>query len=167
MTVLHSCFMRTRIRNIAGLVGFLALCLSVAAIGGAVTRTSVYDWYQQLAKPVFTPPDWVFSPVWIFLYLLMGISAWLVWRRADPDSRRSPLAAFGIQLSLNLIWSFVFFGARSIGWALIEIAFLWIAIAVTIRLFWRIDRLASGLLVPYIIWVTFAAILNASIYALN
>jgi translocator protein len=158
---------RTRIKNFVALAGFLALCLSVAAIGGAVTRTSVYDWYQALVKPPFTPPDWVFSPVWITLYVLMGLAAWCVWRRVEPDRRRSPLSAFGIQLGLNLAWSFIFFGARSIGWALIEIGFLWAAIAVTIRLFWRIDRLAGGLLVPYILWVSYAAVLNASIYALN
>jgi len=159
--------MKLLFENLASLCGFLLLCLSVSAIGGAVTHTSVNNWYQALEKPSFTPPDWIFSPVWITLYLLMGLSAWLVWRRTDRKSRRSPFAVFGAQLALNLAWSFIFFGARSIGWALIEIGFLWIAIAFNIFLFWRIDRLAGWLLVPYILWVTFAAVLNNSIYTLN
>ena len=159
--------MQTRFRNIASLGGFLVLCLSVSAIGGAVTRTSVYDWYQELAKPHFTPPDWVFAPVWITLYLLMGFSAWLIWRRAGLAGGRTPLTVFGVQLALNLAWSFVFFGARLIGWAAIELGFLWVAIAFNIWVFWRIDRLASVLLVPYFLWASFAGVLNTSIYILN
>lgn len=156
-----------RARDIAGLAGFLALCLSVSALGGAVTRTSVYGWYQELAKPPFTPPDWVFAPVWITLYLLMGISAWRVWRRTAPGRRRLPMTVFGIQLCLNLAWSVIFFGARSVGWALVEIVLFWISIAVTMRVFWAIDRSAGGLLAPYLLWVAFAAVLNASIVVLN
>ena len=159
--------MQTRFQNIASLGGFLALCLAVSAIGGVVTRTAVNDWYQELAKPSFTPPDWVFTPIWITLYLLMGVSVWLVWWRAENRNRRVPMTAFGVQLALNLAWSFIFFGARSIGWAAIELGFLWVAIAVNISVFWGIDRLASGLLVPYFLWASFAAVLNISIYALN
>ena len=107
--------MQTRFQNIASLGGFLALCLAVSAIGGVVTRTAVHDWYQELAKPSFTPPDWVFAPIWITLYLLMGVSVWLVWWRAENRNRRVPMTAFGVQLALNLAWSFIFFGARSIG----------------------------------------------------
>ena len=127
--------MQTRFQNIASLGGFLALCLAVSAIGGVVTRTAVHDWYQELAKPSFTPPDWVFTPIWITLYLLMGVSVWLVWWRAENRNRRVPMTAFGVQLALNLAWSFIFFGARSIGWAAIEIGFLWVAIAVNISVF--------------------------------
>ena len=159
--------MQARFQNIASLGGFLALCLAVSAIGGVVTRTAVHDWYQELAKPSFTPPDWVFAPIWITLYLLMGVSVWLVWWRAENRNRRVPMTAFGVQLALNLAWSFIFFGARSIGWAAIELGFLWVAIAVNISVFWGIDRLAGGLLVPYFLWASFAAVLNISIYALN
>ena len=159
--------MQTRFQNIASLGGFPALCISVSAIGGVVTRTAVHDWHQELAKPSFTPPDWVFAPIWITLYLLMGVSVWLVWLRAEIRNRRVPMTAFGVQLALNLAWSFIFFGARSIGWAAIELGFLWVAIAVNISVFWGIDRLAGGLLVPYFLWASFAAVLNISIYALN
>jgi benzodiazapine receptor len=159
--------MQTRFQNIASLGGFLVLCLSVSAIGGVVTRTAVHDWYQELAKPHFTPPDWVFAPVWITLYLLMGFSAWLIWRRVGLAGGRTPLTVFAVQLALNLAWSFVFFGARLIGWAAIELGFLWVAIAFNIWVFWRIDRLASVLLVPYFLWASFAGVLNTSIYILN
>lgn len=157
----------TRFRDLAGLAGFVALCLLVSAAGGWVTRTSVGTWYQELAKPAFTPPDWVFAPAWVTLYVLMGIAAWRVWRRAGFAGARIPLAIFAGQLALNLAWSVLFFGARAPGWALLEIGFLWIAIALTIRAFWAVDRWAGSLLVPYIAWVSFAALLNASVYALN
>jgi len=159
--------MQARFQNIASLGGFLALCLAVSAIGGVVTRTAVHDWYQELVKPSFTPPDWMFAPIWITLYLLMGVSVWLVWWRAENRNRRVPMTAFGVQLALNLAWSFIFFGARSIGWAAIELGFLWVAIVFNISVFWGIDRLAGGLLVPYFLWASFAAVLNISIYALN
>ncbi len=159
--------MKDRFTDIASFFGFTALCLLISAIGGAVTLTSVNTWYQELIKPSFTPPDWVFSPVWIILYFLMGISVWLVWRETGQKSKKLPIFVFGVQLGLNLAWSFIFFGARSIGWALIEISFLWVAIAINIFLFWRINNLACWLLVPYILWVTFAVILNISIFELN
>jgi tryptophan-rich sensory protein len=159
--------MKSRFTDIVSLFGFSAFCLLISAIGGAVTLTSVNSWYQDLIKPVFTPPDWVFSPVWIILYLLIGISAWLVWRSHWDKSKKFPFFVFGVQLALNLSWSFIFFGARSVGWALINISFLWVAIVVNIFLFWRINSLAGWLLVPYILWVTFAFILNNSIYELN
>jgi benzodiazapine receptor len=159
--------MKNRFIDIISLCGFSAFCLFISAIGGAVTLTSVNSWYQDLIKPSFTPPDWVFSPVWITLYLLMGISAWLVWRQTDHKSKQLPLSVFGVQLALNLAWSFIFFGARLVGWALIEISFLWVAIVINIYLFWRINNLAGWLLIPYILWVTFAVILNSSIYVLN
>ncbi len=159
--------MRIQSSNFTSLSGFVALCLSISAIGGAVTHTSVNTWYQELEKPIYTPPDWVFSPVWISLYLMMGISAWLIWLNADSKARRYPLTVFGVQLVLNLAWSFIFFGARAVGWAFIEICFLWIAIAANIRVFWQVDKLAGWLLVPYIMWVTYAVVLNGAIYSLN
>jgi len=159
--------MQKRLQKVTSLIGFIALCLAISGIGGAVTRLSVHDWYQDLDKPPFTPPDWAFAPVWIALYFSMGISAWLVWWRAEDHNRRIAMTAFGGQLALNLAWSFIFFGAQSIGWAAIELVVLWSAVVVTIYLFWKIDRLAGGLLVPYFIWTSYAFALNVSIYVLN
>ena len=143
---------------------FLGACFAAGSTGGLFPPG---EWYRKLDKPSWTPPDWVFAPIWITLYLLMGVSVWLVWWRAENRNRRVPMTAFGVQLALNLAWSFIFFGARSIGWAAIELGFLWAAIAVNISVFWGIDRLAGGLLVPYFLWASFAAVLNISIYALN
>ena len=159
--------MRVRLQKITSLFGFFALCLTISGVGGAVTRLSVHDWYQELDKPPFTPPDWVFAPVWIALYLLMGVSAWLVWWRAKPHNRRGAMLAFGVQLALNLAWSFIFFGTRSIGWAAIELAVLWMAVVANLYLFWKIDRLACSLLVPYFFWTSYALMLIISIYVLN
>lgn len=159
--------MPRHMRDFVGLIGFVGLCLTVAAAGGAVTQTSVHDWYQTLAKPAFTPPDWLFAPVWTTLYVLMAVAAWRVWRKADGGLGSRPLAMFGLQLGLNLIWSFIFFGARSIGWALVEIVLLWIAVAVTTRSFRHADRIAGGLFVPYLLWVTYAMVLNASLAMMN
>jgi len=154
-------------RDLAGFAFWLALCLGVSGIGGAITRTSVSDWYQRLSKPSFNPPDWVFTPVWISLFTLMGVSAWLVWRRTGFRRGRVPLAWFGMQLALNLAWSGLFFGIRSVGWALIEIVALWIAILLTVISFYRVDMAAGLFLVPYLLWSSFAVALNASIWWLN
>lgn len=153
-------------KNAAALAGFILLCLLVAAVGGAVTASSVGTWYQGLAKPSFNPPDWVFGPVWTTLYVLMAIAAWRVWR-LELARRRPALALWALQLALNLCWSFVFFGARAIGPALAEIVVLLAAILATLVLFWRLDRLAGALLVPYAAWVAFAAVLNAALWRLN
>ena len=154
-------------RDIFGLVGFVVLCLSVSAIGGAVTATSVDTWYQSLSKPPFNPPDWVFGPVWITLYIFMAIAAWRVWRAERFLMKRQALLAFFVQLGLNLAWSFIFFGAQRIGLALVEIVLLLAAIVVNAVLFWRIERLAGALLVPYVLWVGFAAGLNFALWVLN
>jgi tryptophan-rich sensory protein len=156
-----------RLRDIAGFTCWLGLSLGVAAIGGAITRTSVSDWYQGLAKPSFNPPDWAFTPVWISLFILMGISAWLIWRRIGFARGAVPLTAFGLQLALNLAWSFLFFGLRSVGWALAEIVVLWPAILMTVIGFYRVSPAAGLLLVPYLLWSSFAVALNASIWWLN
>jgi tryptophan-rich sensory protein len=145
----------------------MALCVGVLAIGGAITRTSVSDWYQGLSKPWFNPPNWVFAPVWTSLFILMGVSAWLVSRRTGFGRGRRPLAWFGVQLALNLAWSFLFFGLRSVGWALVEIVVLWIAILTTVIGFYRVNALAGLLLVPYLLWSSFAVALTAAIWWLN
>jgi benzodiazapine receptor len=156
-----------RSRNVFALLGFIALCLAVAAIGGAVTATSVDSWYAALAKPSFNPPGWLFGPVWTALYLVMAFAAWRVWRARGLAGARAALGLWALQLALNLCWSFVFFGARMIGAALAEIAVLLLAILATLALFWRIDRMAGWLMVPYAAWVGFATILNAALWRLN
>jgi tryptophan-rich sensory protein len=154
-------------RDAAALAGFVALCLAAGATGGAVTRTSVGTWYAALDKPAFTPPDWVFGPVWTALYVMMAVAAWRVWRRADAAGARPALGLWALQLALNLCWSFLFFGARLVGAALAEIAVLFVAILATALLFRRVDRAAAWLLAPYAAWVAFAALLNAAIWILN
>jgi len=154
-------------RDLIALVGFIVLCFGVAAAGGAATASSVGSWYAGLVKPSFNPPDWVFGPVWTALYLMIAVAGWRVWRRRGQPGARVALTAWGVQLALNLGWSLVFFGARLIGAALVEIVVLLAAIVVTAVLSWRIDRVAGGLLVPYIAWVGFATLLNASLWRLN
>lgn len=154
-------------RDVLGLVLFVALCLLVSALGAAVTATSVGSWYQTLEKPLFNPPDWVFAPVWTALYLMMAVAGWRVWRESGPGPRRAALAAFGVQLALNLAWSFLFFGFQRIGLALVEIVVLLVAILATAVLFWRVDRWAGALFVPYALWVGYATALNAALWLLN
>jgi benzodiazapine receptor len=156
-----------RSRDVLGLVAFLVLCLAVSGIGAAVTATSVGTWYQALHKPAFNPPDWIFAPVWTTLYILMAIAGWRVWRRAGFETGRKALTVFVVQLALNLAWSFIFFGQQRIGFALIEIVILLLAIIVTTVLFWRIDRWAGVLFLPYVLWVAFATVLNTSLWWLN
>jgi tryptophan-rich sensory protein len=154
-------------RDIFGLFGCVALCLLVSAIGGAITATSVGTWYQALVKPPFNPPDWVFAPVWITLYVLMAIAAWRVWRGDRFLMKRQAVLVFFVQLGLNLGWSLLFFGARRIDLALIEITLLLAAIVYNAVLFWRIEHLAGALFVPYVLWVAYATLLNASLWLLN
>jgi benzodiazapine receptor len=156
-----------RSRDVLGLTAFLVLCLAVSGIGAAVTATSVGTWYQALHKPVFNPPDWIFAPVWTTLYILMAIAGWRVWRQAGFETGRKALTVFVVQLALNLAWSFIFFGQQRIGLALVEIVILLLAIIVTTALFWRIDRWSGVLFLPYVLWVAFATVLNASLWWLN
>jgi tryptophan-rich sensory protein len=152
-------------RGWVALATFVGLNVLVSALGGWVTSTSVGSWYQGLAKPAFNPPDWVFGPVWSVLYLMIAVAGWRAWRRGVVA--RPALLAYAVQLALNLSWSFVFFGARLIGPALLVIAALLVAIVVNAMLFWRLDRLAGALLVPYAAWVAFAAVLNFALWRLN
>jgi len=152
-------------REMLVLAGFVAACFGVAACGALVTGPAVAGWYQGIAKPSFNPPAWVFGPVWTVLYALMGWAAFLAWRQSGL--RSLPLALFGAQLVLNGLWSPVFFGLGRPGAALAVIAALWVAIASTLVAFWRVDRRAGALFVPYLAWVSFAAALNAAIWRLN
>lgn len=146
----------------------ISLPLLVGGTAGWATAQGVRDWYPALVKPPFNPPAWVFGPVWTLLYLMMGVAFFLVWRRVSVSpTSRGALAAFGVQLFLNFLWSFLFFRARSPGWALFEILLLWLALAWTVARFFRESRWAGWLMTPYLAWVTFATVLNASIWLLN
>lgn len=158
---------RSPIVEIVALVLFVGLCLGVGALGAAVTATSVKTWYATLAKPSFNPPDAVFGPVWTVLYVLMAIAAWRVWRVADRETARGPLALFALQLALNLGWSVIFFGLERIGPAVAVILMLELAVVATVLAFRPIDRIAAWLLVPYVLWVGFATVLNIAIWRLN
>jgi tryptophan-rich sensory protein len=156
-----------RARDALGLAAFVALCFGAAALGGLVTAQSVTSWYPTLNKPAFTPPDWVFGPAWTLLYLMIALAGWRVWRARWPAGARTAMIWYAVQLILNVAWSFIFFGARSIGFALVEIVVLLTAIVVSVVMFWRIDRLAGLLLVPYAAWVSFASVLNFALWRLN
>ena len=137
-------------------------------MAGVATATSVSTWYATLQKPAFNPPNRVFGPVWTLLYVLMAISAWRVWRNPErARSRRPALAAWSVQLALNFAWSLLFFGLRSPAAALVEIVVLLFALAATLALSWRVDRIAGMLLAPYLAWVCFASLLNFEIWRLN
>ncbi len=146
------------------LLGFLAACVAAAA-SGSIFRPG--DWYEGLAKPTWRPPNWLFGPVWAVLYGMIAISGWLVWREAGLQGAAVPLAIYAIQLVLNGLWSFVFFGLRRPDVALAEMMLLWAAIAATIAAFHPIHAGAAWLLVPYLCWVSFAMVLNLSIWRLN
>ena len=155
------------LRQVLGLAAFVLICFAAAGLGGLVTTARIPIWYADLAKPAWTPPDWTFGPVWTALYLMMAFSAWLVWRQAGLAGARLPLALFGIQLVLNSLWSVLFFGLQSPGAAAVEIVLLWAAILATLLAFWKRSNLAGALLVPYLAWVSFAAVLNVAIWWMN
>lgn len=147
------------------LIGLILLCLAVGALGGYVTVGAIDTWYRPLAKPDWTPPDWLFGPVWTALYVMMAIAAWLVWRTQD---RIGPaMVLFFSQLALNFAWSFLFFGARSPWLGVVDIAFLWVAVLLTMVVFFSKSRIAGWLFVPYLMWVSFAAALNVAVWQLN
>jgi tryptophan-rich sensory protein len=150
------------------LVLFVAACLAVGMLGGWITAGSVGTWYPTLNKPSWTPPPWIFAPVWTLLYLMMGVAGWLVWRRGTSHPLVKPaLLLFSGQLLLNLAWSLFFFGARSPGLALIDIAGLWLLLAATTGVFMMVSRAAGLLLLPYLAWVSFALALNLAVWRLN
>ncbi|MES2456780.1 MAG: TspO/MBR family protein [Bacteroidota bacterium] len=146
----------------------LAITLGIGAAGSFFTLHSVDTWYRSIAKPSFNPPDSVFGPVWTSLYILIGISAYLVWqKRAHIQQLPRTIAIYFIQLVLNLMWSFIFFYAHQIGVALVEILFLLVAAIVNAYVFYKIDKTAGLLFIPYILWVSFATFLTYSIFRLN
>jgi translocator protein len=149
--------------RLLGLVVSVAV-VAAAAVIGSVAASGASAEYAALARPSWAPPPWLFGPVWTMLYAGMAVAAWLVWRSAGLHWA---LTLFSAQLVLNTAWTPLFFGAGEYGWALVDIVFLWLAIGVTIASFWRLSRPAALLLVPYWLWVTYAAALNAAIVAMN
>jgi len=154
-------------RELIGFVAFLGICLAASAVGAAATASSVGSWYAALAKPSFNPPNWIFAPVWTTLFFMMAVAGWRVWRRDGLNAARGAMMLFGLQLMLNMGWSVLFFGLRSIGGALAEIVVLLLAILATTLLFWQRDRIAGMLFIPYAGWVAFATVLNAALWRLN
>jgi tryptophan-rich sensory protein len=155
--------MKRKSAELLTLFAFLAATLAVGFLASLVTVPNIPSWYEGLHKPFFNPPNSVFAPVWTTLYVLMAVAAWRVWRKAGLR----PLGLYVLQLALNFAWSSIFFGAHAIGAALVEIALLFAAVVLTLRDFWRLDRIAGWLLVPYAAWVLFAGVLNAAIWRLN
>lgn len=154
--------MRSLFRFIVSVV----LCEGVGLLGGLFTASSVSSWYPLLNKPSFNPPGWIFGPVWTTLYLLMGVSLFLAWQ-SKKKGRVLAFTVFGVQLGLNFLWSLLFFGLRCPGCAFLEIIVLWISIVLTMVLFFRISRTASLLFIPYLLWVSFASVLNYYLFVLN
>jgi tryptophan-rich sensory protein len=156
--------MTRRTRDILGWLAFAAVTLAVSALAA---QFQPGEWYRQIAKPSWTPPGWVFGPVWTFLYLAMATAAWLVWRKFGWPNARPAMIAYAVQLFFNGLWSWFFFGRQEIGLALIDIVLLWLAILLTTILFFRRVRLAGWLFMPYLLWVSFATALNFQIWRLN
>ncbi|MWG34413.1 TspO/MBR family protein [Halomarina oriensis] len=156
-----------RERPLLTLGAAVLLCELVGITGALFTATGVESWYATLNQPELAPPNWVFGPVWTTLYALMGAAAWLVWREGSGRSQQVALGLFGVQLALNFAWSFVFFGAEAILPALAVILVLLFFIGTTATAFWRIDRRAALLLVPYLAWVSFATYLSYGFWQLN
>jgi benzodiazapine receptor len=154
--------------DILRLITSIVICLTAGALGSYFTTPAISTWYATLIKPSIAPPNWVFFPVWTTLFIMMGISLFLVWKKGFQDHQvKVALSVFAVQLILNILWSAAFFGLRSPLAGLIEIVFLWVAILVMILRFMRISKVAGFLLIPYILWVTFAAIINFLIWRLN
>jgi benzodiazapine receptor len=153
-------------KDIKKLIYSLIICLAAGAIGSLFTSSSIPTWYAALNKPFFNPPNWLFGPVWTLLYVLMGISLYLVWSRGFKKNKDA-ITWFFVQLILNTLWSILFFGLKSPLSAFIEIILLWIAILVTLIKFHKISKNSAYLLIPYLAWVSFAAVLNFSIFYLN
>jgi|SRR6056297_1868777 len=153
-------------RQALGLVILLALCFLTAFIG-AVASVNAPSFYGQLIQPDWAPPSWLFGPVWTTLFIMMAVAAWLIWRRGGFGAQRMPMLLFLAQLAFNGLWSWLFFAWQLGGLALADIALLWLLIAATIVAFWRISPLAGALMVPYIAWVSFAGMLNYTLWQLN
>lgn len=155
--------------KITRILSVVVTCLVIGYFSGIVTRSAIADWYPTLIKPSFNPPNWIFAPVWSMLYVMMGVAAGLVWDRMQQESEvvKKALLFFVIQLGLNALWSYLFFGLHNPMLAGLEIIVLWLMIYETYVQFAKINKIAGYLFIPYLAWVSFAAVLNASIWWLN
>ncbi|MBY0110442.1 tryptophan-rich sensory protein [Patescibacteria group bacterium] len=154
-------------KNTLQAIGFILVSQLAGIIGSVFVMPAVDGWYLELTKPSFNPPSWLFGPVWTLLYTLMGIAAFLVWKKGSGALRRTALTLFGAQLVANSLWSILFFALQSPGFAFLNIMILWVLIVATMVAFYRVSKVATLLMVPYILWVSFAAFLNYSIWILN
>lgn len=150
--------------KIIGLVVWILICFIPAIIGA---QFGPGEWYQDLAKPQWNPPNWIFGPVWTLLYILMGISVWIIWKDYGLKTAAIPIGFFIFQLVLNALWSWFFFGLENVGLAFVDILALWTFILITLILFWKLNTWSGVMLVPYIAWVSFATVLNYNIWQLN
>ena len=157
----------SNIRCYAALAAFIVLTQATGFLGALATTPAVPTWYAGLARPSLAPPNWVFGPVWTTLYVLMAVAAWLIWRLPPSPQRRTALVLFALQLALNTLWSFLFFGAQRIDLALVEVVLLLAAIVATTRAYAGLSRIAAWLMAPYIAWVAFATLLNFQFWRLN
>jgi tryptophan-rich sensory protein len=153
--------------DVLKLVASVIICQIAGFLGSLSTTPVIPTWYKTLNKPFFTPPNWIFSPVWISLFILMGISLFFVWRRSGHSYFKPALLFFFVQLILNIFWSIAFFGLKSPLLGLIDIVLLWMAILFTILNFFKVSNFSGALLIPYLLWVSFAALLNFSLWILN
>lgn len=154
--------------NIVKAIIAIAIPLMVGATSGFFTISGVESWYQTIQKPSWNPPNWIFGPVWTTLYVMMGIALFLVWKEdTSEELKKIAIALFAVQLTLNFFWSFIFFNQQQPGWALVEIIAMWFFLLLTIFAFAQVNKTAAWLLVPYISWVSFATILNYTIWQLN
>jgi tryptophan-rich sensory protein len=161
-------FDKMNVQNPVALVAAILSCIILGSLGGIVTRTGPDTWYALLEKPAFSPPGWLFGPVWTLLFILMGISLWMVWKEGiEKRDVRIALGVFAVQFIFNIAWSFLFFGMQSPFLGLVDILILWILILATIVCFFQVQKTAAFLLIPYILWVSFASFLNYTIFILN
>lgn len=153
-------------KQILGLVGWLVVSFAASAVG-AVASIGAKSFYSQLSQPAWAPPPWLFGPVWTVLYALMAIAAWLVWRSGRFRATRLALALFLVQLVFNALWSWLFFFWQNGAVAFADVVLLWVLVVATLVSFWRVRPLAGALLIPYLLWVSFASVLNFSVWQLN
>ncbi len=156
-----------RLRQTVFLAGFILLCLAAGGAGAILTAPAIPSWYATISKPAWTPPNWIFRPVWTALYIMMGFSGWLVWRNKGAPRCKSTLVVWFVQLALNVLWSPLFFGLKAVGIALIDIYLLWLFIGRFLITSWGVSRPAAILFMPYWAWVSYASALNLAIWVMN
>ncbi len=155
------------IKQIAALFVFVTVSFAAPGVSAVLSVSGPGDWYRDLNKPWFNPPNWVFGPVWTLLYCVMGVAAWLVWRKGNTQFLVWPLGLFFLQLVFNALWTPLFFGMHEPGFALLDIIALWLAIAAAMIAFYPVSRVAACLFIPYWLWVSFATVLNTAVWWLN